>query len=112
DEVLEGCVGRRNQTHVDLPEVVAAHRSKLARLENAEERRLRCRRQLAKLVEEQGALVRRSDEPLPRGHRTRERPSLVPEELAVDEGLAHRAAVDRDEGSLAAVAHEMKGLRP
>src|SRR6187549_3292652 len=111
DEILERCVGRRNQAHVDLTEVVPAHGSKLARLENAEERRLRGRRQLADLVEEQGTLMRRSDEPLAGGHRTRERPSLVPEELAVDERLAHRAAVDRYEGSLAPVAHEMKRLR-
>ncbi len=59
---------------------------------------LQRQRHLADLVEEQRALARRDEEPLVRLHRRRERAADVAEELALEQRLGNRAAVDRHEG--------------
>src|SRR5262245_56571026 len=55
--------------------------------------------------------MRRGDQSFTGSDRSSEGSSLVSEKLAVDQARAHCAAVDRDEWSLAAVAHHMERLR-
>ena len=57
---LEVAVGGGDEAHVDLPRPHAADARDLARLEHAQQLRLQRQRQLADLVEEDGAARRRS----------------------------------------------------
>ena len=55
-------IGRRDEPHVDLDRTDRADAQHLARLDRAEELRLRRERQLADLVEKHGAALRRLEE--------------------------------------------------
>src|SRR5690606_37712374 len=68
--------------------------------EEAEELRLRGRRELADLVEEERAAVRELDLPAHATIGAREGAALVSEELALDELARERGAVDGDEGAV------------
>ena len=83
---------------------VAADAARSALLEHAQQLRLHRRRQLADLVEEERAAVRRleaADAPLARAG---EGAALVAEELALEQRLRDRGAVHDDEGLVAARA--------
>jgi hypothetical protein len=66
-------------------------------LQDAQELALRRPRQLRYLVEEDGASARQLEAPPPALGGAAERPPLVPEELALDQRLRYRSAVDLDE---------------
>src|SRR6185295_7885752 len=68
-----------------------------AALEHAEQLHLRPVRELAELVEEDGAAARGLEAPDARRVRAGEGAPLVAEELALDQLAGERAAVDRDE---------------
>jgi hypothetical protein len=63
-------------------------------LERAQQLGLTRERELADLVEKQRPFAGRFERARARGHRARERASLVAEELALEEGLGDRGAVD------------------
>jgi hypothetical protein len=81
---------------------VAAHRQDFALLEDPQEGGLRRLRQIADLVEKQGAAVGRAHEARLVLVGAGERAAHVAEELTFDEGLGHGSAVDGDEGAGAA----------
>src|SRR3569833_528288 len=97
DHVVEVAVRRRDDAQIDRDGAGAADRHDLALLEHAEHRRLRAAGQIADLVEEQRPAVGRADEAGVVGLGARERALLVAEQLALDEVLGERTAVDRYE---------------
>ena len=68
----------------------------LALLEHAQECSLRAERQIADLIEEEGAPVRAPNQTRMIIDRTRERPLPVPEQLRLEQRLREGAAVDPD----------------
>ena len=74
-----------------------ADRNHLALLQHAQQLHLERRRHLADLVEEEGAAAGRREEPLLVPHGAGERSLHVAEELAFEQRLRQRAAVDREE---------------
>ncbi len=80
-------------------------------LQDAQQLRLQVRRQLADLVQEDAAAVRHLELPLLLRHGAGERPALVPEQLAFEERLGERRAVDRHERAAGARAVLVDGPR-
>ena len=94
-------VGRRHDPDVDPDRLVGAHALHLTLLQDAEELGLRVERQLADLVEEQRAAVGELELPGAVGDRTGERAADMAEQLALDDALGERRAVDLDQRCLA-----------
>jgi hypothetical protein len=82
---------------VDLDRAAGSDRHDLALLQDAEQRRLRAHRQVADLVEEERAAVCAADQPGPVLAGAGEGAALVTEELALDQRVRNRPAVDRDQ---------------
>src|SRR5262249_42250567 len=80
-------------------------------LQCAQQLDLQVERQLADLVEEQRAAVGLFEETASIGARVRERALLVPEELALEQVLRDRTAVDRHERQVLAVRSLMDRTR-
>src|SRR5262249_15050482 len=104
NRVLEVPVRRRDDACVDRPRLRAADGLELALLHDAEELRLGLQRQLADLVEEDGAAVGELEAADAVGEGTRERPLHMAEELTFDEPGGQGGTVDLDEGPPAAGA--------
>src|SRR5262245_25127770 len=104
DGGLEVPVRRRDAAEVHLDRAVAAHTRDLPFLEDAQEIRLRLERDVADLVEEDRPAVGDLELPLPSILRPRERSLLVAEQLALEERLGQRAAVDGDERVVSSAA--------
>jgi hypothetical protein len=85
DELLEIAVRRRDEAHVDVNGLDATDALELALLQRAEQLHLHLDRDLADLVEEQRAAARELEATGLAAHRSRERATLVPEQLALDE---------------------------
>src|SRR5262249_9838633 len=83
----------------------------LALLEDAQELQLHVERDALDLVEEQRAAARQLDLPDTIMDRAGERAALVAEELALEERVGKRRAVDRDEAAALALPLEMDGAR-
>ncbi len=96
-------VRRGDDADVDVDRLVLAHAPDLVLLDRAEQLGLEGQRRLGDLVEEEGAAVRLLEEALARRDGAGERPARVAEELALEERLADRGAVDGHVGSLAAL---------
>src|SRR5687767_13228682 len=82
--------------HRHWPRCANAH--DLSLLERPEQLRLRGKGELADLVEEKRSLSRGLERAFARRVRAGERAALVPEQLALDQLLGDRGAVERDEG--------------
>ena len=82
---------------LDRDRAVAAEPGDLPLLQHPQQLGLRGERQLADLVQEQGAALRGLERALARGDRAGEGTPLVPEQLALDQVLGQRRAVDGDE---------------
>src|SRR5438093_2630495 len=108
---LERAVGGRDDARAHAAGAVGAHRLHLLVLEDAEELRLHGRRRLADLVEEDGAVARRLEEPATVTLGAGERPAQVTEELALEERLGNGGAVLHQEGRLRARAAAVGGAR-
>ena len=89
--------GHDPDVHVQRP--LAADPLECAVLEDPQQPHLRGRRELAALVEEEGAPVRPLEPSLPRPDRPREAAALVAEQLGVDQVGRDGAAVDAQEGA-------------
>src|SRR5581483_1733890 len=111
DREREVAVRGRDDADVDGDGLRAPDAEELAVLEDAEELRLRSRAHLADLVEEERPLVRQLElaELLRVG--VREGALLVSEELALEERLGDRGAVERDERAVGARALVVDRLR-
>src|SRR6185503_10543085 len=87
----------RDDAHVDRDLVAATEPAQSAPLEHAEQRRLHGGLQLADLVEEHGAALRRLERADVRAIGAGERAALVAEQLAREQRRWQRAAIDGDE---------------
>ena len=90
-------VRRRDHAHVRLDRLRAAERIVLPRLQQLEQLRLRRRRELADLVEEQRAALRRRQLALDPPYSGRMSALRCSEQLALDQRLGNRGAVEFDE---------------
>ena len=97
DHLQHVAVGRRDHAHVHLDRPDAADAVDLSFLERTQQRHLHLHRDLPHLVEEQRAAARLLEAPdlAPLG--ARERAALVTEELARQQTLRERGAVDLDQ---------------
>ncbi len=99
DGLFHVLVGRRHDPHVDLAWARLPDAPHLAVRERAQELGLKRERHRADLVEEESAAPGRAEEAVAVVGRARERTAGVAEQLALDERLGQRRAVDRDEGA-------------
>src|SRR5262245_1115233 len=97
DQVAEILVRRADDADIDRDSVAAAHALDHTLLQEAQQLRLQGGRKIADLVEEQRAAVRELELALGLLRRAGERPLLVAEELALEQVLGDRGAVDGDE---------------
>ena len=94
-EAREILVGRRDQPHVGAQRAAAAEAFELAVLDHAQDLLLHEYGRRRELVEEQGAAVGALEAALVGARRARERPGLVAEQLALEQGIRDRGAVHR-----------------
>ncbi len=94
---LEIAIRRRNDPHVGLAAAARTERLELALLKHPQELGLHVARQLADLIEEDGALLGHGKAPFAALCRAGEGAALVPEELALDQGGGDGGAVDRNQ---------------
>ena len=100
--LVEVAVRRRDDARVDRNRLGRADGNHFALLQHAEQLDLRRRRRLADFVEEERALRRRAEEAELVADRAGERSLHVTEQLALEQALGQRAAVDREERSFGA----------
>ena len=98
-------------THVDPEGLVLSHAADLSRLEKPQQLDLHALVKLADLVEEERAAIGDLEEPLAVHIGTGEGPLAMAEELALDQVLGQRAAVDRDERAAGAIALLVEAAR-
>ena len=108
--LVEATVRGGDQAHVDLQGRRAAHALELPVLDHPQQLGLELERQLADLVEEEGAAVGDLEPPLAQGGRPGEGALLVAEELALDERGGQGGAVELDEGPLPPGAQRVEGV--
>src|SRR5262245_10211361 len=99
-ERQEVAIGRRHDAYVDVDGLVAADALEGVGLEEPQELHLGRRRDLTDLVEKKGAAVGLLEAALVSGHGAREGPAFVAEELALEQRLGQRGAVELDEWAL------------
>ena len=97
DRLVQVAVGGRDQPDVDLDRLVRADPDDLAALQHAQQLDLGGQRHVADLVEEQRAAVGVLEPALAVAVGAGERPLDVAEELALQDVLAERGAVQGDE---------------
>src|SRR5690606_6785462 len=96
-QVLQVAVGGGDEAHVDLLRLHRADPADLALLQHAQQARLGIQRQLADLVQEQGAAVGGLHQAGATGAGAGEGALLVAEQLGFDQGFRNGRAVDRDQ---------------
>ena len=97
-------MGRGQDAHVDAYLALLAHRAHGLLLHDAQQLDLHVQRQVGDLVEKQRAALGDWIRPFLSADRAREAAALVTEQLAFHEFGRNRAAVDRDEGTVARAA--------
>ena len=102
DHLAEVAVGGGHDPCVNADAPIRADRRNLLRLHGPKQLGLNGRGQLANLIEEESAARRRAKESVAPSVGARERAPLVPEEVALDEGVGDRADVQRDERTVGA----------
>ncbi len=111
DRILQVAVRGREDAHVDLDRIVRADARDLAALQHAQQLDLRGHRHVADFVEKQRAAVGVFELADPIGRGVGERPADVAEQLAFQDVLAQRGAVQGDERLVLARAVLMDRLR-
>src|SRR4029079_15105618 len=104
-------IGGGDDPDIALERPGAGDTLELALLDDAQQLRLHRHRHLADLVEEDGAAVRQLEAPRLLAGGTGEGALLVAEELALDQRLGQRRAVEGDERPLAARRHRVDAAR-
>src|SRR4051794_14625108 len=104
-------VGRGDDADVDRLFGPAAEAAELPLLQHAQQLHLRRRRHLADLVQEQRPAIGELEAALAAIGGAGERALFVAEDLALEQGLRNRGAVDRDEREAGARAELMNRLR-
>ena len=105
----EVAIGGGDQADIELPGARAADAFELALLQDAQELGLQLRRQFADLVEKDGAAFGHLELALLLRHGAGEGALLVSEQLAFQQRLGERGAVDGDEGFGGARAEAVQG---
>jgi hypothetical protein len=98
DRVRQFAVGGRQEAHIHHPGVVAADPLHLAGLKKTQQRWLDRQRQLTDFVQKQCGFVGQLQLSGTVGNRTGERSTDMTEELAFNEGLRQRCAVQAEQG--------------
>ncbi len=111
DSGFEIMVRGRDDAHVDAHGVVPAEALVGAFLQEAQQRGLALHRQIADLVQEQGAAMGHLDAAELAAGRAGEGAALVAEQFGLDQRMRDGAAVDRDEGHGGASRLAMQRLR-
>src|SRR5208282_3673052 len=111
DHPLEIAVRRADDAHIDLQRLAAAEPLDDLVLEEAQQLGLHAHRNVADLVEEHRSAVGALDLPDGLLDSAGEGALLVAEELALEQGLRDRGAIDGDEGPPRTRAELMDGLR-
>ncbi len=107
--LLEILVGGTDQPHIHLDGFVAAHPLELPFLQHAQEFGLESRRDLADLVEKQGAAMGQLETPLAFGGGAGEGAFFVPEQFGLQQGFGQRGTIERDERPFAARTQVVEG---
>src|SRR6056297_2249082 len=102
-------VGGGNNANIDRDGPVVTDRFELVLLKHAQQLALKRQRNLADLVQEQRAAVGELHAPDPVAMGAGERALDVTEELAFEQVLGHRSAIDPDKRAIAAIAGGMDG---
>ena len=102
-------VGGGQDTHVDLHQLGPADPRELLLLEHAKHLGLGIKAHVADLVQKKRSSIGLLELPALHGGGPSERPLFVPEQLALDQRLGNRGAVDGDEGPLGPRAAQMHG---
>ena len=108
---VEILVGGADDAHVDLDRAMPADPLDHLILQEAQQLDLHRQRQVADFVEEQRAAIGALDLADGLLHRAGEGALLMAEQLAFQQGLGDRRAIDRDEGLLGARAQAVDRLR-
>ncbi len=108
---VEVAVGGRDDAHIDLDRLRAADRSYLVVLEHAQELGLEARSHVPDFVEEERAAIGALEQAALGRDGSRERAAHVAEQLALEQSLRNRGAVDREEGLVHATAVVMQCAR-
>ena len=97
DRRVEVSMRRRDDPHVDGLVALRPHRPHLRVLEHAQQLGLQLGGHVSDLVEEEGSARRLAEAAAARLDGARERPALVPEELALEQVARNRGGVDGHE---------------
>src|SRR5262249_15295123 len=97
DFFLQGSVACRDHAQIDVDLAIGAHGMNLARLQSAQELALQRERKRGELIDEKRSAVSAAECALARGDGAGERAPYVAEELAFQEGLGGRGAIEYDE---------------
>ena len=108
DLLLQVAIGRREHARIDRDRAVPTHTRHLPFLQHTKQFGLRSGRQVTDLVQEQRAPRRRLECTFPHAGRSGERAAFVPEQLALDQVLRQRRAVDRQKRTRAGLAQPMQ----
>ena len=108
---LQVAVGGGNHAHVHGHGLGAAHRVDHALLQHAQQLDLQLQRQVANLVQEDGAVLRQLKAPDPVGHGAGKRALAVAKQLALNQVLGDGRAVDGHKVGAGAVRQIVQGTR-
>jgi hypothetical protein len=97
DRFFEVFVGGRDDSDIETRFAVSTHGTNRLGLQELKKPRLQTGRQLADLVQEHGAALRKLESPDPSIIGARERASLVPEKLGFQCAFMQAREIDRDE---------------
>src|SRR5215510_252966 len=111
DLLAQIAVGGRDHADVRVDIGFAAHRFHRMPRQRAQQLGLEIARQLADLVEEDRATGGGAERTLAAPHGAGERAALVTEQLALEQLAGDRAAVDRDERKITALAEVVECVR-
>jgi hypothetical protein len=108
---LEVAVRGRENAHIHLNRLGSAHAFECLLLEHAQDLRLNAERDVADFVEQDGAAVGSLDHAELARHRAGERAALVAEQLALEQRLGNRGAIDHHHRTVeapAVMAHRLR----
>ena len=109
--VLQGHRGRRNDAHVNVNFVRGPHPPDLSLLHHPQQLALQPQGKLVQFVEKERAVVGELQQAQAAALRAGKRAALVSEELALEQFLGNRAAIDRRERLVFALAPVMNRVR-
>ena len=111
NRLLKPNIGRCDDPHIDIESLGPADPFKLLFLQDPKHLRLEGDGHLADLVEKDGAVVSQFETSLPGSMGAGKGPPLVPEQLALKQGLRQGGTVHLNEGLVLSIAGIVDGAR-